>query len=189
MEESSASHKGKVILLSHLKGVEPTLKPLSPTCQHRQLNSGKKDTPESCSVTQSCPTLCDTMNCNTTGFPSFTRLSLLNLMSIELMMPYSHLYLCCHLLLLSIISSIRVFSNELALHIRWTKYWSFSFSVSPFNEFSRLISFRTDSFDLPAVPGTLKSLVQHCSSKASISGTQPSLWSNCHIHTWLLGKP
>ena len=95
--------------------------------------------------------------------------SLLKLMSIASVMPPNHLILCCPLLLLpSILPSIRVFSNELVLHIRWPKYWSFSFSVSPSNEYSGLISFRMDWLDLLAVQGTLKSLLQHHSSKASI---------------------
>ena len=95
--------------------------------------------------------------------------SLIKLMSIELAMPSNHLILCCPLLLLpSIFPSIRVFSNESALHIMWPKYWSFSFSISLSNEYSGLISFRIDWFDLLAVPGTLKSLLQHHSSKASI---------------------
>ena len=95
--------------------------------------------------------------------------SLLKLRSTELMMPSNHLVLCCPLLLLpSVFPSIRVFSNELALRVRWPKYWSFSFSISPFNEYSRLISFRIDGFDLLAVQGTLKSLLQNHSSKASI---------------------
>ena len=95
--------------------------------------------------------------------------SLLTLMSIESVMPSNH-FILCHLLLLppSIFPSIRVFSNESALHIRWPKYWSFSFSISPSNEYSGLISFRMDWLDLPAVQGTLKSLLQHHSSKASI---------------------
>ena len=95
--------------------------------------------------------------------------SLLKLMSIESVIPSKHLILCHTLLLLPSISpSIRVFSNELALHIRWPKYWSFNFSISPANEYSGLISFRIDRFDLLAVQGTLKSLLQHHSSKASI---------------------
>ena len=94
--------------------------------------------------------------------------SLLKLMSIELVMPSNHLIFCCPLLLLSsIFPSIRVFSSDLALHIRWPKYWSFSFSISPTNEYSGLISFRIDWFDLPAVQGILKSLLQHHSLKAS----------------------
>ena len=95
--------------------------------------------------------------------------SLLKLMSIESVMSSNHLILCCPLLLWpSIFPSIRVFSNESVLHIRWSKYWSFSFSISPFNEYSGLISFRMDWLDLLAVQGTLKSLLQHHSSKASI---------------------
>ena len=95
--------------------------------------------------------------------------SLLKLMSIESVMPYNRLILCHPLLLLpSIFPSIRVFSNESVLCIRWPKYWSFSFSISPSNEYSRLISFRMDWLDLLAVQGTLKSVLQHHSSKASI---------------------
>ena len=95
--------------------------------------------------------------------------SWLKLMAIESVMPSKHLILCHPLLLLpSIFSSIRVFSNESAVCIRWPKYWSFSFSISPSNEYSGLISFRIDWFDLLAVQGTLKSLLQHHSSKASI---------------------
>ena len=103
------------------------------------------------------------------GFLSFTiSRSLLKLMAIESMMPPNHLI--CHPLLLlpSILPSTRVFSNELALPIRWPKYWSFSFIISPFNEYSGFISFRVDWFDLLAVQGTLKSLLQHHHSKASI---------------------
>ena len=95
--------------------------------------------------------------------------SFLKLMSIELVMPSSHLILCRPLLLLpSIFPSIRVFSNESVLRIRWPKYWSFSFHISPSNEYSGLISFRMDWLDLLAVQGTLKSLLQHHSSKAPI---------------------
>ena len=95
--------------------------------------------------------------------------SLLKLMSIELVMPYNHLVLCHPFLLLpSVFPSIRVFSNESALSIRWPKYWGFSFSTSPSNEYSELISLRMDCLDLFAVHGTLKSLLQHRSSKASI---------------------
>ena len=91
------------------------------------------------------------------------------LMSIESLMPSNHLILCCSLLLPpSIFPSIRVFSNESVLHIRWPKYWSFSFSISRSNDYSGLISFRMDWLDLLAVPGTLKSLLQHYNSKASI---------------------
>ena len=95
--------------------------------------------------------------------------SLLKFMSIESVMPSNHLIICCPLLLPpSIFPSIRVFLNESVLHIRWPKYWSFNFSLSPSNEYSGLISFRMDWLDLLAVQGTLKSLLQHHSSKASI---------------------
>ena len=116
--------------------------------------------------------------------------SLLKLMSIESVMPSKHLILCRPLLLLpSIFPSIRVFFCELTVHSTWPKYWNFSFSISPSNENSRLISFRIDWFDHLAVQGTLKSLLQHCRSKASILQCLPSLWSNSHICTWLLEKP
>ena len=95
--------------------------------------------------------------------------SLLKLMSIELTMPSNHLTFCCPILLLpSIFPNIRVFSSESVHHIRWPEYWSFNFSISPFNECSGLISFRMDRLDLLAVQGTLKSLLQHHSSKASV---------------------
>ena len=95
--------------------------------------------------------------------------SLLKLMPLESVMPSNHLILCCPFLLLpSIFPSIRIFSNETALHIRWPKYWRFSFNISPSNEYSRLISFRMDWLDPLAVQGILKSLLQHYSSKASI---------------------
>ena len=108
----------------------------------------------------------------------------LKLMSIELVMPSNHLILCHPLLLPpSIFPSIRIFSNESVLHIRWPKYWSSSFSISPANEYPGLISFWMDWFDLLAVQVTLKSLLQHHSSKASVFGSQLSLWSNSDIHT------
>ena len=100
--------------------------------------------------------------------PSLSPGVLLKLMFIESVMPSNHLLLCHLLLLPSIFPSIRVFSNELALYIGWPKYWSFSFSISPSNEYSGLISFRMDWFDLLPVQGTLKSLLQHHSSKVSI---------------------
>ena len=123
-----------------------------------------------CSVTQSCPILCSPMDCSMPGFPVFTvSWSLLKLMSIESVMPSNHLILCHPLLLLpSVFPNIRVFSNESALYIRWQKYWRFSFSISPSKEYSGLISFRMDRFDLLTIQGTLKSLLQHHSSKASI---------------------
>ena len=114
--------------------------------------------------------------------------SLLKLMSNESVMPSNHFILCCPLLLLpSIFNSIRVFSNESALRIRCPKYWSFSFNISPSNEHLGLISFRLDWLDLLAVQGTLKSLLQHHSSKVSI--LRCSLYSNSHIHTLPLEKP
>ena len=101
--------------------------------------------------------------------PSITNSwNLLKLMSIESVMLSNHLIFCCPLLPPSKFPSIRVFSNESALPIRWPKYWSFSFSISPSNEYSGLVSFRMDWLDLRAVQGTLKSLLQHHSSKASI---------------------
>ena len=105
--------------------------------------------------------------------------SLLKLMCIELVMPSNYLILCHPLFLLpSIFLSIRVFSNGSVLRIRWPKYWSFSFSISPSNECSGLVSFRMDWLDLLAVQGTLKSLLQHYSSKRQFFGTQLALWSN-----------
>ena len=112
--------------------------------------------------------------------------SLFKLISIESVMPSNHLILCHPLLCLpSIFPSIRVFSNESVLHIRWT----FSFSISPSNKYSGLISFRMDWLDLFAIQGTLKSLLQHHSLKASFFGAQLSSQSNSHIHTWPLEKP
>ena len=114
--------------------------------------------------------LCNPINCSTPGSLSNTNSwSLPKPMSIELLMPSNHLILCRSLLLLpSIFPNIKVFSNESALHIRQPKYWSFSFNISPSNEHPGLISFRMDWLDLLAVQGTLKSLLQHHSSKASI---------------------
>ena len=120
-----------------------------------------------CSVAQSCPTLCDPMDCSTPGFPVIHYLPELAL-SIESMRPSNHLILCHPLILPSVFPSIKVFSSELALCIRWPKYWSFSFSISPSNEYLGLISFRMDWLDLLAVQRTLKSLLQHHRSKASI---------------------
>ena len=115
--------------------------------------------------------------------PSPTPGTCSNSLSIKLVMPSNHLILCHPILLLpSIFPSIRVFSNESVLHIRWPKYWSFSFSISPSNEYSGLISFRIDWFDLHVVQGTLKSLLQHHSSKASI------LWCSAFfkvLMTWI----
>ena len=122
------------------------------------------------SVTQSCPILCDPMDCSMPGLPVHHQL-------LEITQTHVHWisdaiqpsHLCCPLLLLpSIFPSIRVFSNESALHLRWPKYWSFCFSISPTNEHSGLISFRMDWLDLLAIQGTLKSLLQHHTSKALI---------------------
>ena len=122
------------------------------------------------SVAQSCPTLCNPIDCSTPGFPVRHQLPELTQTYVhQSVVPSKHLILCHPLLLLpSILPSIRVFSNESALHIRWPKYWSFSFSISPSSEHPGLISFRMDWLDLLAVQGTLKSLLQHHSSKASI---------------------
>ena len=110
--------------------------------------------------------------------------SLRKLMSIESMMPSNHLILCCPLLLPpSSFPSIRVFSNESVLPIRWPNYWRFSFNISPSNEYSGLISFRMDWFDLLAVQGTLKSLLHSTVQKHQFFGILLSLWSNSHIHT------
>ena len=110
--------------------------------------------------------------------------SLLKLMSIELVMPYNHLILCCPLLFLpSIVPSIRVFSNESAVCIRWPKYWSFSLGISPSNKHSGLISFRMDWLDLLAVQGTLESLLHTTVQKHQFFGAQLFSQSNSHIHT------
>ena len=116
--------------------------------------------------------------------------SSLRLMSIELVMPSSHLILCCPLLLLPPIPpSIRVFSNESVLCIRWPKCWSFSFSISPSKEHPGLISFRMDWLDLLAVQGTLRVFSNTTVQKHQLFRAQLSLWSNSHIHAWLLEKP
>ena len=113
--------------------------------------------------------------------------SLLKLMSIQSMTPSNHLTLCYPLLLPSVFPSIRVFSKELVLYIRWPLYWSFSLSIGPSKEYSGLISFRIDWLDLPAVEGTLKCLLQHHSSKASILQCS-AFFMVTHIHTRLLEK-
>ena len=123
-----------------------------------------------CSVNQTCPTLCNIMDAAHQDSISFTVFqSLLKFIFIESVMASNDLILCCPLLLLpSNFPSIRVFSNESALRMRWPKDWSFRFSISPSNEYSGLVSFRMDWLDLLVVQGTLKSLLQHHSSKASI---------------------
>ena len=124
----------------------------------------------SCSIVKSVPFFATP--CSATHQPSLSftiTQSLLKLMSIELVMPSNHLILCCPLLLLpSIFPSIRVFSNESVFHIRWPKYWSFSFTICPSSEYSRLISLSIDGLDLLAIQRTLKSLLQHHNLKASI---------------------
>ena len=116
--------------------------------------------------------------------------SLLRLMSFELKIPSNYLILCCPLLLLpSIFSSIRVFLNKLALCIRWPKYWIFSFSISPSNEYSWLISFRIDWFDLLTVQGLLRVFSSTTARKHQFLSALPSLWSSSHICAWLLEKP
>ena len=141
------------------------------------------------SVTQSCLTLCNPMDCSTPGFPVHHQLlelaqthvhrvgDAIQTSQLLLLLPSSSLSPAFNL------SSIREFSNELGLLIRWPKYWSFRFSISSSNEYSGLIPFMIDWFDLLAVQGTLKSLLQHHSSKASILRCSASLWSNSHIHT------
>ena len=128
------------------------------------------------SVNKSCPTLWNPVDSSMPGFPVLHCLpEVAKLMSIESMMPSSHLILRHPLLLLpSILPSIRVFCNESALCIRWPKYWSFSFNISPSNEYSRLISFRIDWFDLLAVQGTLKSFSRTIIQKHQFFGAQPS---------------
>ena len=136
------------------------------------------------SVIQSCPTLCDPMDCSMPGLPVHHQLLELTHTHVhESVMPSNHLILCRPLLLPSIFPSIKVFSSESALPIRWPKYWTFSFSISLCNEYSGLISFRMDWLDLLAVQGTLKSLLQHHSSKASIIRCSAFLWPNSHKYT------
>ena len=132
------------------------------------------------SITRSCPTLCNPTDCRTSGFPVHHQLLELKLMSkhklIDSVMPSNHLTLCAPILLPpSIFLNIRVFSNESVLHIRWPKYWSFSFSISPSNEYSGLISFRMDWLDLLEVQGTLRSLFNTTVQKHQFFGTQLSL--------------
>ena len=141
----------------------------------------------------SCQVMSDSVTPWTAAFqasPSFTiSRSLFKLMSIELVIPSNHFTLSHSLLFLpSIFPRIRVFSSELALCFRWPKYWSFSFNTSPSNEHSRLISSRIDCFDLLAVQGT-RVFSNTTVQKHRFFGAQLYLWSNSHIHTWLLEKP
>ena len=136
-----------------------------------------------CSVSKLCPTLFHPLDCTRqVSLSSTISWSLLKLMSIESVTPSNHPILCHPLILPSIFPRI-IFSNESALCIKRPKYWSFSFSISPSNECSELISFRIDWFDLLAVQETLKTLLQHHSLKAPILRHQTSLWSNSHICT------
>ena len=136
------------------------------------------------SVAESCPTATPWTATLQVSLSITNSWSLLKLMFIELVLPSNHLILCRPLLLLlSSFPSMRVFSNESILPIRWPKYWSFSFSISPSNEYSGLVSFRIDSFCLLAVQGTLKSLLHTIVQKHQFFVTQPFLQSNSHIHT------
>jgi len=124
------------------------------------------------------------------SLPFTISLSLFKLMPTDSVMPSNHRILCHPLFLLSsVFPSIRVFSSESALLIRWPKYWSFSFSISPSNECSGLISFRINWFDLLAVKELSRVFSNTTVWKHKFFGTQTSLWSNSHIHTWLLEKP
>ena len=139
-------------------------------------------------VAQSSLTLCVPMDCSMPGLPVHPQLpELTQIHVIESVMPSNHLIFCRPLLLPpSIFPSIRVFSNESVLRIRWPKYWSFSFKISPSSEYSGLISFRMDWLDLLAVQGTLKSLLQHHSSKASILRLSTFFIVCMHKHTFLV---
>ena len=135
--------------------------------------------------------LCDSWTAACQASLSFTiTQSLLKLTPIESVMPSNYIIIChCLLLLPSTFPSIRVFSNESALCIRWPKYWNFSFTIGPSNDYSGLISFWINWLDFLAVQGTLKSLLQHHSWKHQFFSAPPSLLSNSHILTWLLKKP
>ena len=134
------------------------------------MSSTVLETSQFSSAAQLCPTLCNPMDCSPPSFPVHLQLPELAQTHVhELMMPSNHLILWCLLFLLPLIfSSIGVFSNESVFRIRWPKYWNFSFSISPSNEYSGLISFGIDWLDFLAMQGTLKSLLQHHSSKVSI---------------------
>ena len=143
------------------------------------------------SVSQSCSTLCYIMGAACQGSLSITNSwSLLKLIFIRSVMPPNNFIYCLPLCLLPLIFPfIKVFSNESVLPKMWPKYWKFSFSISPSNEYSGLISFSMDWLNLLAAQGTLKSLVQHHSlKKHQFFGTLLSLWSNSHIHSWFLVK-
>ena len=142
-------------------------------------------------ISHSCPTLCEPMDSSSPGFPVHHQLLQFTQTYIhwvgDAIQP-SHL-LSSLLLLPSVFPSIQVFSNESVLHIRWPKYWSFSFSISPSNEHSGLISFRIDWLDLLAVQGLSRVFSNTTVQKHQFFGAQLSLQSNSHIHTWPLEKP
>ena len=144
-----------------------------------------------CSIAQSCLTLCNPMDCARQASLSLTiSPSLPRFMSIASVMPSSHLILWYPLFFLpSIFPSIRDFSSESAAHIRWSKYWSFNFNISPSNEYSGLISLKIDWFDLLAVQGIIRNLLQHHNLKASVLHPLPSLWSRSHNCTSPPGRP
>ena len=138
-----------------------------------------------CPVSKSCPALCNPMDyCNLAPLSFTVSQNLLKFMSIELVMLPNHLIFCHPLLLLpSLFPSIKVSSKESALPIRWSKYWSFSFSINPPNEYSGLISFRIDLIWSPCVFSSTTAW------KHQFFGTQPTLWSNSHNPIWLLARP
>ena len=143
------------------------------------------------SVTKSCLTLCDSMDCSMPGSPVLHYLpefAQIHVRWVGDAIQPSHPLLPPSPFAFNL-SQHQSLSSESALHIKWSKNWSFSFSISPSSKYSELISFRIHWFDLLAIQETLKSLLQHHSLKASIFGAQPSLLSNSHIHTWLLEKP
>ena len=141
-------------------------------------------------VTQSCLTFSDPMDWNMPGFPVHHQFVEFTQTHVHWVSDAIHHLILCHPLFLSpsIFPSIRVFSNESVLCIRWPKYWNFSFSISPSNKYLGLIFFRIDWFDLCAIQGTLKSIFNTKGQKHQFFGVQLSLWSNSHIHTRLLEK-
>ena len=147
--------------------------------------------PYCCSVAQLCLTLCNPMHFSTPGFLSFTASwTLFKFMSIQSLMLSNHFILCPPLLFLpSVFPSIRVFSNELALRIRWSKYWSFNFNISPSNEHPGLISFRWTGWISLQSNGLSRVFSNTTVLKHQFFNAQPSLWSNSNIQTWLLEKP
>ena len=182
---NSSGESGQPCLFPDFRGDAFNFSPL------RIMFAGVLSSVQFSSVAQSCPILCDLMNHSTPGLPvhhllpEFTQTHVHRASdAIKPVMPSSHFILGHPLLLLPPISpSIRVFSNEPTLLMRWPKYWSFSFSIIPSNEHPGLISLRMDWLDLLAVQGTLKSLLQHHSSNASILRHSASSQSNSHIHT------